>query len=437
MNSRKINDKRRQQRMNNLITGLINHFGESSFENLTENVLIRSNQSMDYVNSAVCRSLRNGVRHGFIEQTTNNTFKLPGRSLETDTGFNWRWFDECKTKAFEAQRTAKNGSTRKCVAKDVISHNPCTYIAEADSDHCEFHIHVESLLDYRIEFVIHFDKLDDVIKQNEEFEKTAKYLRYIQRTITDQNIINIREKLVEYLTKYEEFILTEDNGTFWMENRPPIDEGLGVASNLEECAVHVSRENECYGLDVITGCRCTNKVVIKKGLRELAGFRDLCPEHQYISLLLKGFARYSNEENESNSYFSSKIQTAMKEFVTLKFSKCVVNYMALFFRHEMLLITGVTFCISTFSILDLIIIVPIQNPYLEPTYDNFIWKNVNYSHEASSRTTAGRCACMPKSHVLNMFKRFPRVPDTTKATVSSPEKRRSASQNRSPKKQRR
>lgn len=85
MNSTKFNYDHKRQRIGNLVTGILNHFGESSAENLTQCIKNRSNEKMENIYSTVRRSLRCGLRHGFLVKTDSNKYSLSCRYYQTDS----------------------------------------------------------------------------------------------------------------------------------------------------------------------------------------------------------------------------------------------------------------------------------------------------------------------------------------------------------------
>ncbi|KAG4075373.1 hypothetical protein HA402_003164 [Bradysia odoriphaga] len=218
MNSRKINFNRNKKRIGNLITGILHQFGESTVQNLTKNVSIRSNQSMDYIGSAVRRSLRCGARTGFIVQTGQKTFKLPFQCYETDEKieYNRAKYEEC----YKRQQEKKGATTTKdiCYARNLIDHEKCTS-QNKKIGYCYFHSDVFKYLQYIIDFVDNFYKIKGIKDEIWKYKKYAAFWDRIDR-IENEKISGYKKRLLTFLKAYKKFLLGISDD-FWMKEFPP------------------------------------------------------------------------------------------------------------------------------------------------------------------------------------------------------------------------
>lgn len=137
MKKAKINQNNCKKRLGNLVTGILHSFGDSSVENLTQCVRNLSSKPMDYIHTAVRRTLHNGLRFGFIIKQ-NHKYSLSSRTQETDISF--EAFDEVLGKCEQAN--ADRGcheSPNKCDGLDLITLGPCNRDRQRKRGFCVFH----------------------------------------------------------------------------------------------------------------------------------------------------------------------------------------------------------------------------------------------------------------------------------------------------------
>lgn len=159
---------RRRIKVGNLVTSIINSFGESSVENLIHQVTNCSNQSMEQISSAVRRTLHFGVCHGFIVKHENK-YGLSGRNCETDSGSDCVWC--CRRGPCDSGRGSGRGrgasrgasgcgASRGCGPKSSGPVSPCPTEEVPSCGGSSLHVDKDSF-----EKLIHLSECKEKIKE--------------------------------------------------------------------------------------------------------------------------------------------------------------------------------------------------------------------------------------------------------------------------------
>ncbi|KAG4067721.1 hypothetical protein HA402_005493 [Bradysia odoriphaga] len=390
MYSRKITFNRRRQRIGNLITGVLKHFGKSSAENITENVLKCSNQQMDYVSSAVRRALRCGTEWGYLVKTGDNTFCLPHQNYEIDADDPFVNLYYPADYEFCINKQLKEGYS--CEALDLLTQKKCTNLTPFSQNRfCLVHMQLQNLLKYRIDFISQCTEKDlqDYLQKN--------YAALFATKIKE--ILKHKKSLLTFLEGYNHHIFEP------VPNHPLYDTLFG---KLEDPKFG---SRGCSGKCLKNGDSCQNDTIENWFSEDPTP--KLCEEHSVISLLLKGFSRspkFTNidkdDEYMENPPLDDTIYAAwtgpIKSFLdgriagkvygswqTLKRkwynnnSKCMINYFVVISRFQFLKITG--------------------SKYLE--YDPTIVNRIELANLLSVKVPISRCQCLNAEDVFLKFNR--------------------------------
>ncbi|KAG4075370.1 hypothetical protein HA402_003161 [Bradysia odoriphaga] len=393
MNSRKINFNRNKKRIGNLITGILHQFGESTVQNLTKNVSIRSNQSMDYIGSAVRRSLRCGARTGFIVQTGQKTFKLPFQCYETDgkIKYNSAEYEECYKRQHQKEKSS-GITTRECPGINMIDHKKCTspVIRHPDANYCNFHLNVIKYLKYMKHFVDKF--YEDGIIKNEilKSEKSKAFWDHLYKIERKKTVV-YQERLATFLRNYKNFILGRHKN-FWMENFPPNHEEKQDEEKQDKKLHKSPAKEKCAGINIKDGKECSNEADTSWPGEQ----HDLCTEHQYISVILKVFGRSPVNGNENNQIdFSAFAKNVVKQIYTIYnygqndkinlLNFCVMNHVIIVFRYLNHWIN--------------------KSPYLE-IYGKGLATSIKKINQFGITWQKSACQCIPKEDIDKMFSKF-------------------------------
>lgn len=209
----KTTTKRQQNRkrnVGNLVTGILYTFGANSIESLASHVQQCANQPLEYVCSAVQRTLRNGVRYGFLVKQ-NNKYSLSGRTNRTD-------YDDaylaCKDGIEDVCVTAKR-KKEACCGLNLMLFKRCSRRSlkyrYGDSHetytniYCMFHSKLHYYLIYRELFIGYFTEIESVLEKS---GRLTDVVEKSHKTKKDKDIIkNASAYISNFLDKYTKIIL--------------------------------------------------------------------------------------------------------------------------------------------------------------------------------------------------------------------------------------
>lgn len=314
---RRINRKKTDMGIS--VTAILNYLGEASFENLTHHVRNRSNQSMEYICSAVQRTLQYGVRNGFILKRKEK-YCLSGRNYVTDspepTPFNRQLFDQC-----EGVHSAclGNEANNTCSAMDLLTLDHCKRKTNNNERYCTVHNHLNHLFGYRMLFTKN-------IKEVAWSGITSEFKISIER-ISQKSL----DKYLEFLEKYYEYIFNYSNTT-------PATRGL-IKRVLNRTTW---ADTVCIGMNVETGEQCNASAD--------AGMS--CWHHRYILFIMKCFSHCNIGDQEKERIYFDGFNYKEQLFQSLQTSKwsgelkegvqlvpdCIRRYLAFIVRLECVMI---------------------------------------------------------------------------------------------------
>lgn len=275
----KVRRNNRRKMINNLVTGTLNSYGEASIENLMDQVSNRSNRQIPQIYSAVKRTLRCGIRNGFIVKH-DNKFSLSDRHYEIDSS---RYIDKARTKFATYDKEIENCENIfincktsedciRCEAKDLVTLNRCDYEKSESGNYCLVHLQLLDLLEYKRLF---FDNYETITG-------SVGFQQKIDSNVRDRLEANcfLQFSLTEYRTflqKYQQYIFGGEQ----------IDTGItsliesilnGVYIDYDECS--------CNGIDISIGEQCTY---------EPYETNSYCQHHFNLHTFMKMFSHFAQK----------------------------------------------------------------------------------------------------------------------------------------------
>lgn len=306
MRSTKIRENNRKKRIGNLVTGIVNSFGEISLKNLTHHVNNHAKQSIEYISSAVRRSLHVGVRCGFFLKH-NKKYSLANRNYKTDgdgRGARGEYERSAVDKARDARRYENCGKIHddcnyvgrylgRCEALDLLTFERCTREHTDGENFCGSHSQLEFLFFYRQIFTHRFSETSvlNILLNNPEMSKRIRE-PFSGRRPNVHEINNFMKPAEEiylgFFEKYYSFIF------FGYEEHRELMEKI---FQNKFTATDEGRSG-CRGIDLRTGLLCNNPVFGK----------NTCFIHYHIKTITKGFS-HLNDRN--SGYFDDTRQNVL------------------------------------------------------------------------------------------------------------------------------
>lgn len=212
---------------------------------------------MEYICSAVQRTLQFGVRHGFLVKRKEK-YCLSGRKCETDSGIRTRTFDtashaHCESLHKECVGTEMN----RCSAMDLLTLDQChrKNVSELNTM-CTVHTHLQDLFCYRFLF--------------SQYIKVGTWSRTSTMSDRIQKINEFTlQKYLAFFSKYFDYIFHYHKVT--VEDRILIRKVLNRSTCLD---------TPCIGMNLETGDQCN----------AAARAGHACWEHHQFLSIMKCFS---------------------------------------------------------------------------------------------------------------------------------------------------
>lgn len=368
----------RKKRLGNLVTGILNSFGESSAENLSEYVRIRPGQPMDHIRCGVRRTLDNGMRLGFLMKRKNK-YSLAGRTHQTDC-IPWQYDENFKAceKAKVDLKCSQTGE-RICRARNLITFVQCKSATGPLKYLCTFHGGLRYYLLYKKLFFttlsnqIHSNTpLMIFLKKGGAFKKLTKKPKGITRDMFTQYQDTACLNLIHYATYYSNFIFYFNNlfiGSILSRFRLPKNRfncnGLLLTNPASYCTDSTTINKPCkmhFQMHALTKCFTHPKgFSYANGLSEDA-IEMVFADHPTITTVdSRAFHLGSNVS-------VAEVKRQLKAFIT---PKCIDQYLAIVSRLDDQAIVGVKI-INLVCFLDFHLIYLFQHttdvPFLRTVY---------------------------------------------------------------------